>query len=321
MTTRQNLCDNPGAKGGVTGYAYFSGGSTVVQATGLGGSYPRTTGARFSSSGTPMTPSVACSVGKTYTLSFYACSETATDAVVDLYFLTNGSNTQGASVSIPFATAGAVQRVSITRTVPSGQTTMRCLIDNFNASVTNLVITGVLYEEAVALDTYFDGDSPGASWDGTNGSSTSTLAGGITQALPVATETSAAQSLGRQKTRLIPVASTAEAARLLGRIKSRALPIAAETDGAVLLGRAKKRVLPVAGESSSGITIAASKRRALPLAAELDSALQLGGSGGPGRDLELSLGVPVARWQAGVPVAGWQAGVPGGAWSFGEPEA
>ena len=55
MATRSNRSPNPAAKNNVTGYGYFSGGSSVAQATGLSG-YSRTTGARFTSSGTPISP-------------------------------------------------------------------------------------------------------------------------------------------------------------------------------------------------------------------------------------------------------------------------
>lgn len=281
MTSRQNLCPNPASKNDVTGYAYFSGGSTVVQATSLAG-YPRTTGARFSSSGTPMTPNAACSVGQAITMSFYAASESASDLVVDLYFLTNGSNTQGASVSIPFAVAGVVQRVSITRTIPSGQTTCRCLIDNFNASVTPLVITACLTEVAASADTYFDGDTSGATWDGTNGSSTSTFAGGLTQALPVAVDASSAIALGRRKTRALSTVIDLSSAVTLGRRKTRVLPVSLEVSSAVTLGRLKTRTLPVAAETSSGLALGKRKTRVLPPALEADTAVALGGAAVPG---------------------------------------
>lgn len=247
MTARQNLCPNPAAKNNVTGFAYFSGGSTVVQATGLGGSYPRSTGARFSSSGTLLCPAAACSVGQEITISFSAVSEGAADAVVDLYFLTNGSNTQGASVSMPFASAGTLIRPSITRTIPSGQTTCQILIDNFNASVTNLVMTGVLIEVAPAIAAYFDGDSPGASWDGTDGSSTSTFAGGLTQALPVASDASSAVAFGRLKSRTISTVIDLSSAVTLGRRKTRLLPVAAEADTARTLAGAEVTEPPGSG--------------------------------------------------------------------------
>jgi hypothetical protein len=94
--------------------------------------------------------------------------------------------------------------------------------------------------------------------------------GGLTQALPVAVETSAAQPLGRSKSRILAVATTVEAALTLGRVKSRALPVALEAD----------------------------------------VALPLGGGAGPGRDLDVVLGVPVAARQVGVPGVAWSFGVP-----------
>jgi hypothetical protein len=59
---------------------------------------------------------------------------------------------------------------------------------------------------------------------------------------------------------------------------TQALPVASETSSALTLGRRKTRALPVASEASSGLTIVGSKRRLVPVAAETDTAVTLGGA-------------------------------------------
>jgi hypothetical protein len=120
--------------------------------------------------------------------------------------------------------------------------------------------------------------------------------GGLTQALPVASETSTAQTFGRRKTRAVPVASETATAVVLGARKSRALapagetssalapvaskrravPVALEADSAGTLGGRKTRGMPVATETSSASTILPSKRRALPPAVETSTAQTFG---------------------------------------------
>jgi len=104
------------------------------------------------------------------------------------------------------------------------------------------------------------------------------ISSGLTQALPVASVTSTAQTFGRTKTRAVPVASETSTTIVLGGRKTRALPLAAETDAGVTLGRTKRRALTVVGETNSGLTIVASKRRTLTMAAETDTAVTLGGA-------------------------------------------
>lgn len=96
---------------------------------------------------------------------------------------------------------------------------------------------------------------------------------GLTQALPVATETNTAITLGRSKARALPVAGVADTAVALGRSKARPLPVASETAAAVTVGRSKARALPPATESSTAVAPAGKKARALPPAAESSTAL------------------------------------------------
>jgi hypothetical protein len=184
MATRHNLCINPGCKNNVTGWG---GGSTPTQTTGLTG-MSRTTGARYTSGTFAVSPSSPASPGDVITMSVDVLSETGADASVDLIFEINGTTGVGAAVNFSLS-AGVPTRVSITRTCPGGTTSVDCVVDSFNAGVSPLVLTGLLIEIAPAADTYFDGDTPGASWDGADGNSASTLvdvtaAGGTQPTLP-----------------------------------------------------------------------------------------------------------------------------------------
>ncbi|NUP24020.1 MAG: hypothetical protein HOZ81_49795 [Streptomyces sp.] len=65
--------------------------------------------------------------------------------------------------------------MSITGTAPASTTGLRLLHFSENYAVNPCNFTAVLYELSGSLGTYFDGNTAGASWDGTAGNSTSTL--------------------------------------------------------------------------------------------------------------------------------------------------
>lgn len=120
--------------------------------------------------------------------------------------------------------------------------------------------------------------------------------GGLGGALPVETETDAAQALGKVKVKALPVATETDAARQLGRVKpvptsteadaaqaigrrhSRSV-LASETEAAQPLGRVKRKALPTATETSSAQTPARSKRLSLPFAGETDTAQTISSAG------------------------------------------
>ncbi|MGV9536563.1 hypothetical protein ACWDR9_23380, partial [Streptosporangium sandarakinum] len=173
---RQNLCINPALDVNVAGWG---GGSTPTR-TAVSG-FDRSWAARYTA-GTYMATSAtamgAITAGLTYTLSVYLrpVSFNGSGAIYVEWINGGGSGFGYPTVSYS-VTGGVVSRASITAVAPSGAVAARLILDGINYSVNNLDATMVLIEQAAALDAYFDGSSPGASWDGTAGSSSSTLAG------------------------------------------------------------------------------------------------------------------------------------------------
>lgn len=191
MATRQNLCVNPASGANVTGYG---GGATPTRVTGLTG-YPVTTGAQWTAGTFQQTPTGSASPGVAYTASMYVTSASFAQAGKTLYLAftrSAGGDDFTANVSVNLPTPGTVYRVSITATAPALTTGAYLLLDAINASVSAVTITAVLVEAVGTLDTYFDGNTASAVWDGTANNSTSTLTVGggtttVTQTFDVRT--------------------------------------------------------------------------------------------------------------------------------------
>lgn len=175
MADRHNLCTNPAAKNNVTGWG---GGSTPAQqdVTGLG--FDRTTAARYTSGTYCSTATGTVSPATEYTLSVYL--RPASNSSGTLYIEWTRSSGGPTYTSTAYtATAGAVTRVSITGTSPALAIAAGIVLDGVNYAFNTTDVTMVLVEQAGTLDTYFDGDSDGASWDGADGSSASTLSAAV----------------------------------------------------------------------------------------------------------------------------------------------
>lgn len=172
MTTRHNTCINPALANDVSGWA---GGSTPVQTTVTG--FGRTTAARYTTGTFLTTASGAAVPASTYTLSAYVRSASfSISGNLYIEWLNAGagviSDTAGSPYSAPLNT---VTRLSITGVAPALTASCRLILDGVNFAVTTCDVTMLLIEQVGTLDTYFDGATPGATWDGTPGNSASTL--------------------------------------------------------------------------------------------------------------------------------------------------
>lgn len=172
--SRQNLSPNPACGSNVTGWG---GGSTPTRVTGLGG-LPVTTGAHYSANSFAQTPTGAASAGVTYTASMYVNNNAGVAFNgKTLYFAFTRSSggddfSQTTTVNIPTG----VSRISFTGVAPANATGLYLILDTFNATLGSGVdLTACLLEASGSLGTYFDGNTAGASWDGTPDNSTSTL--------------------------------------------------------------------------------------------------------------------------------------------------
>jgi hypothetical protein len=159
-----------------------------------------------------------------------------------------------------------------------------------------------------------------------------------TRTVGVSAETDVATALGRAKTKTVGTATSTEAAQPLGRAKTKllgtaaetdtALPVTAggvhlvgradETDSAAALGRTKTRTVGTATALEAALPLACRKARLLGTALELDTAVALVGA--PARDLQLTVGPPLARWTAGLPTGGWSTDEPRPKWATSVPE-
>lgn len=176
MPTRHNLCPNPAASINTTSW---TGGSAPARVTGLVG-YQRSTGARYTAGGYLIPPASAANPGDTVTISLDILTEVFDEPTVDLYVYATrsaGGDVQVGAVEHTSLVHGVVSRLAVTRTLPALTTGVYLVVDSINMVISPTVATAVLVEIAAAADTYFDGDSPGAFWDGTIGLSPSTLPG------------------------------------------------------------------------------------------------------------------------------------------------
>jgi len=179
MATRRNLITNPCLS---VSNAGWGGGSTPTRQTGLTG-FVRTTGARYTTGTFVLSQSAAVTVGLAYTVSVYVKPASfGWSGTIYAEFYNSG----GGAISSPStgftANSGVVTRVSLANsTAPANAVTVKIVLDGENFSGNNCDITAALIEQAATLQAYFDGDSPGAVWDGTTGLSSSTLADAVTR--------------------------------------------------------------------------------------------------------------------------------------------
>lgn len=177
--TRQNLCPNPACGTNTTGWGGSAG---ITRSTGLTG-MPVATGITVTSGGYVQTPTMTIAPGDVTTVSFYIKNRTGgTIAAGKQVFIGYTRSSGGDTFPENFNTAalgvdGNVQRASFTcLPAPANATGLYLIIDQL---LTDVDVTAVQYENPGPLDTYFDGDTPGAVWDGTPDNSTSTLGGGL----------------------------------------------------------------------------------------------------------------------------------------------
>lgn len=177
--TRHNVALNPALKNAITGWTGANGTSDLVRVTGLSG-FPRTTGALYSSGGFAQSPTGVATPGTVYTASLYIATTVAVSPSGGVLFLAFTRSAGGTdfshSVNVGTIPAQTVTRISIENiTAPANTTGAYIVLDGINFGFVACDITALLIEPSPAVGAYFDGDSPGASWDGADGDSASTV--------------------------------------------------------------------------------------------------------------------------------------------------
>ena len=247
MATRHNLCLNPALGVDVTGWG---GGSTPARTAVTG--FARPWAARYVAGtfmSTAATSSGAVTTGVDYTLAVQL--RVATFAVPSGVIYVEWINAGGSGFGYPSAgftaSIGTVTRVSITATAPANAVAARVVIDGINYNINTADFTALLIEQAGTLDTYFDGDSPSASWDGTAGLSSSTLTD--TQISAVTARSTIALSGAASARKLAPATGQA-AAGLAGTIAARKISPVISTAAVALTGTAVARKTTPAAAAS-----------------------------------------------------------------------
>lgn len=213
MADRHNLCRNPALGVDVTGW----GGSSTPARTAVTG-FDRSWAARYTAGTFISTAATgAVTVGQTYTVSvsLRTASFGVSSGAIYIEWINAGGGGFGYPSANYSASAATVTRVSVTAVAPAGAVAARVIVDGINYSVNTADFTTVLIEQAVSLQDYFDGDSPGASWDGTPGLSSSTLpdaapvSGTVGVTLPALTAglTGAVQVAGQAAATLPPLSA------------------------------------------------------------------------------------------------------------------
>lgn len=183
MATRHNLCPNPAVGVDVTGWA---GGETPVRTDVTGQGFPRSWAARYSTATYSFGPVGAATPGLSYTVSAWVRPTNFTvGGTLAILWADAGANEIGESTTpFPAAPTGAATRVSVSGTAPASTVSLRLLHFGEDYAGNPCLFTGLLYEQAAALGSYFDGSSLGASWDGTPDLSPSTLVDAAAAAPP-----------------------------------------------------------------------------------------------------------------------------------------
>jgi hypothetical protein len=167
---------NPAAGVDLTGWT----GSTCspARSTGVAG-MPRTTGITSGGSGYFRPPTVACSPGQQFAVSFYMRNDSGVFQFAHTVYISYTTSGHGEVFPETFTTpnvdVGNVARASKVANValvPADATGIFLIVDTMPAGVT---LTAVLFEPVAAVDTYFDGSFPDCTWDGAVDLSSSTL--------------------------------------------------------------------------------------------------------------------------------------------------
>lgn len=175
MVTRHNLCINPALKNNAVGWD--DNGAEVPARVSVTG-FPRPFGARYTTNAASSfirTPTGVVTPGQTYTLSIYIKPTNNGGGTIYAEWLNSGGSPVSYTSNSYTANGGVVTRISHTGVAPGSAAFVRIITDGINFALNSCDFTAVLIEQVASLDTYFDGDTANATWDGADGNSASTL--------------------------------------------------------------------------------------------------------------------------------------------------
>lgn len=181
---RRNRCPNPCFKYNITNWSAI-GGATRTAVSGFARPFAyRKTG----STGSFAIYSARASAvpGEVWTSSLYIRSNVARTVAPDLdYYNGSGTYISGQDGGFLNLVAGVVTRLSLAGTTPANTAQIQMSIYWDATSTSDVMdVTMLMHEKVAALDSYFDGDTVDASWDGLDGNSTSTFIAALVIANP-----------------------------------------------------------------------------------------------------------------------------------------
>ncbi len=183
MVTRRNLALVPALK--IDASTWF-GPSGWARITGAHASLPRTTAFAGSTAGSPAMSRADCTAGKYYVVSVSARFIVPSTGKFNIDWYTGGNVYLQATTGPDFSqAANTTNRFAVLGQAPANAVRLTGVLNGIDGSTQ---ITALMVEEfdtleeaeealvySVLASSYFDGDSDGASWDGDDGESTSTL--------------------------------------------------------------------------------------------------------------------------------------------------
>ncbi|GAA3172568.1 hypothetical protein [Nonomuraea roseoviolacea] len=315
MATRHNSCINPCLSNDTAGW----GGEATPTRQAVTG-FGRPFAAEYTSGTFLRTSAGAVAPGLDYTASVYIRPANGfssggsiyiewRDAANGVISYSNGSYT---------LTSGVVTRASLTATAPSGAALAQIILDGANYAVTTVHTTMVLIEQTAALGDYFDGDTtPGGSWDGTPGSSASTLSDTVTGVLdgvlPAVTASfDGAVTVEGSLTANLPAVVMAASAtvEVLGQIGAQLPPLTAALSGVVEVEGSIAAALPALTASLAG-QVSDPPQAVLAAVLPAITASLTGTSDAVDPDLpSIVVGPPRLTWLSGGVRLGWLVGPP-----------
>lgn len=169
---RFNKHTNPALKNNTTGW-FVDRGTRSIALAGMS----RTTGWAMLGNAYAVAPRAACAPGQIWTTSFEILQSGTGSATIEinLEWRTSADSFISTVKLTPSVPAGVASRVSVTGTAPANAALVTCVPSTYAANRA-ADLTSFMLEQAGSSLAYFDGDSSGATWDGTVGNSSSTLA-------------------------------------------------------------------------------------------------------------------------------------------------
>lgn len=173
MGTRRNLCPNPALNVNAAGWG---GDGSAPARTAVSG-FSRPYAAVYSSGTYIRTPAGLASLTTQYTLSIEISTPVAASGHIYIEWQRNDTSVIQYTTASYSVGANTVTRISVTDVSPTDATVYAAaiIVDGINLASNGATCSAVLMEQLPNPGFYFDGDTAGASWDGSAGASTSSL--------------------------------------------------------------------------------------------------------------------------------------------------